>query len=97
MIPPFFVDDMINNVNHLINIANQTITKLIRSITVLIKSLVLIIAPLSFYCADMLHVDCKSVVMAMLRIGTADQITKACELVVNRQGLGRGGEAVFLW
>ena len=69
---------------------------LITSITVVIKLLVLIIAPRSLYCADMLRVDCKSVVMNMLRNGSPDQITKACELVVNRQGLGHGGKTVFL-
>ena len=69
---------------------------MLASITVQIESLVLIVASLPLFCADLLRVNCKSVVMAILRIGTADQITKACEFVLNQQGLGRGEEHMFL-
>ena len=91
-----FVDDMIDLFNRLINIINQTVSNSDEIIRIFINPPVLIIAPRSLYCADMLRVDCKSVVMNMLRAGCPDRITKACEVVINRQGVGRGGKNVFL-
>ena len=45
---------------------------------------------------DIFRVDSKSVCMPMLSKAGAKIITKFCEFVVNRCGLGRGGEHAFL-